>query len=473
MWARTWGVAEPSREELEAENARLAGRVAELEAAAAEQTERLAEQTERLKQLERLVESLQRRGKRQAAPFSKGDPALNPKKPGRKSGSGHGRHGHRFAPTHIDRELEAPLPGCCPECGGGIIFERYDDQYQSEVPEMQTRVTRFKVGIGHCARCSRRVQGRHLEQTSDALGAASSQLGPNARGFGHWLHYVLGLSFAKAASVLARLGVPVTAGALSSGAQSTGRALAPTTKEIVAKVASSDVVVMDETGWRISGWGAWLWVATTPAYTAYNVAWERGFADATNLVPDDYTGTIVRDGYVAYRNYQQATHQTCTAHLLRRCGEMIEADPENTAVPLKVKRLLKAGLAARALPDEERELEAKRIGDAFDVLLERPTYCDADRRLIKHLTNERSALLTFLGNPAVDATNWRGEQAIRPAVVNRKVFGGNRTDTGAVTQSRMMTYFRTAVQQAVDPIAGLVELARAPDRHIIDGLGLT
>jgi transposase len=473
-------VAEVTREELEAENARLAGRVAELEATTAEQTERLAEQTERLaeqterlKQLERLVESLQRRGKRQAAPFSKGDPVTDPKKPGRKSGEAHGRHGHRFAPAHIDRELDAPLPGCCPDCGGGIIFERFDEQFQTEVPEMQPRVTRFVVGIGRCARCARRVQGRHLEQTSDALGAAGSQLGPNARGFGHWLHYVLGLSFAKAASVLARLGVPVTAGALSSGAQSTGRALAPTTKEIVAKVASSDVVVMDETGWRISGWGAWLWVATTPAYTAYNVAWERGFADATDLVPADYTGTIVRDGYVAYRNYQHATHQTCTAHLLRRCGEMIEADPDNTAVPLQVKRLLKAGLAARALPDQEREVEAIRIGDAFDVLAERPTYCDADRRLIKHLTNERNALLTFLGDPAVDATNWRGEQAIRPAVVNRKVFGGNRTDTGALTQSRMMTYFRTAVQQAIDPIAGLVELARAPDRHIIGGLGLT
>ena len=57
--------------------------------------------------------------------------------------------------------------------------------------------------------------------------------------------------------------------------------------------------------------------------------------------------------------------------------------------------------------------------------------------------------------------------------MNRKVFGGNRTENGAATQSRMMTYFRTAVQQGVDPVAGLVALARAPDRHTISGLGLT
>ena len=31
----------------------------------------------------------------------------------------------------------------------------------------------------------------------------------------------------------------------------------------------------------------------------------------------------------------------------------------------------------------------------------------------------------------VQATNWPAEQAIRPAVVNRKVWGGNRTEAGA------------------------------------------
>ena len=231
---------------------------------------------------------------------------------------------------------------------------------------------------------------------------------------------------------------------------------------------------MDETGWRIAGWGAWLWVATTADHTAYNVAWGRRFTDATDLVPEDYDGTIARDGYVVYRNYTDATHQTCTAHLLRRCVEMIEADhPQGQATPRQVKTLLTEALAARELPEAERAVEAQRIGAAFDSVIDRPTHCDPDRRLVKHLSNERHALLSFLANPQVDATSWRAEQAIRPAVVNRKVFGGNRTENGAATQSRMMTYFRTAVQQGVDPIAGLVALARAPDRHTIGGLGLT
>jgi transposase len=62
----------------------------------------------------------------------------------------------------------------------------------------------------------------------------------------------------------------------------------------------------------------------------------------------------------------------------------------------------------------------------------------------------------------VDATNWRAEQAIRPAVVNRKVWGGNRTWRGAETQGRMMSLLRTAAQQGVDAVDFLARLARAP-----------
>jgi len=47
---------------------------------------------------------------------------------------------------------------------------------------------------------------------------------------------------------------------------------------------------------------------------------------------------------------------------------------------------------------------------------------DENRKLAKHLYAEKEALFTFLTHDGVDATNWRAEQAIRPAVVNRKVW---------------------------------------------------
>ncbi len=207
--------------------------------------------------------------------------------------------------------------------------------------------------------------------------------------------------------------------------------------------------------------------------TLYDVAHDRDFAAATNLVPADFAGTVVRDGWVVYNSYKDASHQTCIAHLLRRCHEMIEDSPAwARGTPRQVRDLLLEALAARELDAAARARAVADIGERFDLLFEQAHPHDANRRLIKHLRHERGDLLTFLTTDGVDATNWRGEQAIRPAVVNRKVWGGNRSDAGAETQGRLMTFLRTAHQQGTDAIAVLVDLARAPNPGVVAGLTL-
>jgi transposase len=92
---------------------------------------------------------------------------------------------------------------------------------------------------------------------------------------------------------------------------------------------------------------------------------------------------------------------------------------------------------------------------------------EENRKLVKHLRNEREALFTFLLDPAVPASNWWGEQAVRPAVVTRKIWGGNRTDRGAVTQQRIASYFRSADQQGVDAYPLLETAMRSPTPIVI------
>ena len=427
----------------------------------------------RIAELERLVEEVRRSGKRQAAPFRKGDPKEAPAKPGRKKGNAHGRHGHRMAPTHVDREIDVGLPGSCPHCGGEIVEGDVFDQYQSELPEMRPVVTRFRVHVGRCRGCKKRIQPRHPEQTSDALGAAGSQLGPNAKAWAAWLHYGLGLSFGKVTDVLGRLGVPVTRGALPQSATSTCTDLVPTNKAIRKHVGSSDMVVMDESGWRIGGKNAWLWVAVSRDATLYYVDYGRGFSEAVKLVDEDYDGVIVRDGWGVYSSYTKATHQTCIAHLLRRCREMKEELPDwALGTPKRVADILTDALDARDLSGSEREAAFDDVTERMDMVLEGPTAHKANKRLIKHLRHEQDALFTFLRIPDIDATNWRGEQAVRPAVVNRKVWGGNRTEHGATVQGSIMTFLRTATQQGVDAIEAIVTLARDPTPGIAPGLRL-
>jgi transposase len=456
---------QPSSDELASEVRALRELVESETDRIAELTEALSARDARVTELEKLLEESRRSGKRQAAPFSKGDPAEEPKRPGRKSGDRHGRHGHRMAPVGpIDRELSAPLPACCPDCGGAIRFEREDEQFQTELFERRPTVTRLVIGIGRCTNCKRRVQGRHPEQTSDALGAAASQVGPNAMSLATWLHYVMGLSFKKSASVLGHMGVPVTAGALSSGAQSTGTDLVPVHQEIVDMLNDVGVVVPEETGWRVGGEGAWLWVVTNDRATAYNMADGRGCDQAKELLHEDFSGVIVRDGWIVYRQFTKAEHQTCTACLLRRCHELLASNPEwARSTPREVKEILLAGLDARGLSKKKRLEVVADLTERVQLLGEQARPYDENRKLVAHLTNKIDALFSYLTHPGVDATDWRAEQAVRPAVVNRKLWGGNRTWRRAGTQGRIMSALRTAVQQGLDPIELLVQLARAPD----------
>jgi len=87
---------------------------------------------------------------------------------------------------------------------------------------------------------------------------------------------------------------------------------------------------------------------------------------------------------------------------------------------------------------------------------------------VKHLGKESGHLFTFLERSDVEATNWKGEQAIRPAVVNRKSWGGNFTWAGADTQEVLSSVLATARAQGKDPISVLVPLLRSPTPRLAD-----
>src|SRR5438034_9533558 len=82
--------------------------------------------------------------------------------------------------------------------------------------------------------------------------------------------------------------------------------------------------------------------------------------------------------------------------------------------------------------------------------------------------HEYDRLFLYLNCPGLEATNWRGEQAIRPAVVARKVWGGNRTENGAHAQEVLTSVLRTSRQRAADPLPSLAALLRSPKSYVLD-----
>ena len=243
---------------------------------------RLAELEARVTELTRKLEEATRAGKRQAAPFRKGPPKPSPKNPAPKSGEAHGPHGHRpLPPGSVAERHQAPLPDACPHCRGPLIETGTAEQFQTEIPRTPL-IRQFTVHLGHCTDCGRRTQGRHPLQTSDALGAAASQIGPDAQA-AVWPCCTLqaGLSHGKVAAVFGSLfGIALSRGACAQINGRSGTRLehsSPSTSRILVSIRTSKHLSADETGWRVGGHNAWLheWVgdeATGYAIDSANAA---------------------------------------------------------------------------------------------------------------------------------------------------------------------------------------------------------
>ena len=216
-----------------------------------------------------------------------------------------------------------------PDCGGAVEVTRVASQYQEELPVVRPVVRRFDIEVGHCSQCQRRVQGRHVLQTSDALGAAGVQLGPAVVALVVELHTEMGVPLAKVAHLLrTTFGLQVTPGGLAHVLHRAARAAAPAYTELCEQVRK--------------------WAFVTPDTTVYAICPGRGFDDAATVLGTDYVGVLVRDGWAPYRCYD-GLHQTCLNHLLQRCKQLREDHPDSPWAG-EVQAVLRAGLDLLAVP---------------------------------------------------------------------------------------------------------------------------
>jgi transposase len=417
------------------------------------------EQTNR--ELEKRLDVVERSLKRQAAPFAKGTPKRRPKKPGRKKGDQHGDHAHREPPPpdQVDETLEAPLPDRCPDCGGGVVEDHLDQQFQTEIPR-QPIVRQFNIHCGHCEQCGKHLRGRHSLQTSDATGAAQSQLGGDAQAAIVYLNKHAGMSYGKIADAFHKtFRITVTPGGCAQVVLRAGQVLRPVyDQQIVPRIINSKHLTPDETGWRIGGHPAWLhgWVGDDGA-TLYAIDPQRSADVLQKVIGSDWSGSMTHDGFSSYDRFADAAHQQCVDHALRRARGLLDKQRGAAKVfPQQVIDLFTAALRRRDRLDAEAA-DLDRRGRAHEDyvqrlrdLTEQPRRNPANARFAKHLRKHAASWFLFLVEPTTPATNHRAEQALKTPIVNRKVWGGNRTQAGGQAQTVIGSVLQTCKNKAID-----------------------
>ena len=266
-------------------------------------------------------------------------------------------------------------------------------------------------------------------------------------------------------------GLVVASAALVRSGHRLRRLARPSYDRLVEAARHSAVQHVDETGWKIGGRSAWLWVFADEHATLYRIRRSRGHEVVVEVLGEDYQGVLVSDCFLAY-DPLNFTKSKCSAHLLKRCSE-VEQSKTRGAVRFsrRVAALLRRAMALKrrrgTISDHGYAVLRGKVHAELDRLLA-GTYTDPDNaRLAKLLRKHRDSVLRFLDHDGVDATNNLAEREGRPAVIARKLSAGNRTEAGAETHAVLASVFRTYRRQGRDILEAVVALLRHGPGHVV------
>ena len=291
----------------------------------------VARLTTTIKELRKQLAAAQRAGKRQAAPFSKGERTSKPRRPGRKPGTGN--FSYRKPPA-VDELTEPTIDVAvseesCPGCGGILEHDGESLAYVTDIPPMpRPQVTEYRVQVCRCVSCGRRVRGRHRDVGPDQYGASAHRVGRRVMAAAHMLHYGVGLPVRRVPVVLRALtGVELSQSAITQDALRRARgAVGDAYQRLRESVRESAVVHTDDTGWRVGGEGAFLMAFETDDATVYQVRGRHRNEEVREVVPGDYAGVMVTDRARSYdaRALSGVRQQKCLAHVLRSISEVVQ-----------------------------------------------------------------------------------------------------------------------------------------------------
>lgn len=382
----------------------------------------------------------------------------------------------RPRPETIDRTVQVPAPRRCPLCGGEVrVYEDYeaDEHLQEDILEGRRQVTCFVHPAARCRTCRRWVK---QEGPDELLG---KRIGPHARGMSSFFRTEIGMSTRKVTQAIGGIsGLTFTAAAGIGFEIELARRAGPLVEDIEKKVAASDVVHADETGWRMDGHSGEFWFHGNRQLAHFHWDKSRAGEVSRRILGDLFDGVLVTDCYAGYRRHAAGAKQKCLVHLARSAREWKPLAAAAEA-PLGVKFFddviawVKRGCRFHR---ERKNGELSLTEQATEKQwlreeLQRLKTCELDhgkaRTLQRRLIDNQDDWLVFLDRVGVDPTNNLAERALRPLVVLRKLTYGSRSAAGARRVATMLTVIETSKRHGHSTLDFLYVLqTRSPGRAL-------
>lgn len=432
------------------ENEELKGKVRELE--------------ERMGQIE---ERLNKNSRNSSRPPSKDEPGVKKEEKGkqqegRKRGGQKGHQGNQrylYKPEEC-QQIEEVKPLTCSHCGGELRGED-ENPYRHqvvEIPPIKPEIIEYRLHKLTCAKCGHGTRAKLPE-------------GVTQKGYGERLTGLVGLlsahhhqSHGLVQELLREVfGVVISIGGINRLRQELNEALAMSIEQVKIYVQSQKMMNSDETGFsQHNGDGTnpenrrgWLWVLVTPMVSLFEIVLSRSQETAKRLIGNGFTGIVTSDRYGAYNWLPVEQRQICWAHLKRDFVAMSQRAGVSAEIGEALLRMyrrlfrwwhrVRDGTMSYELFVEavsllrrgfQRELESAA---ALSVGTKEKTPLAKTVRTCRQILKVEPALWTFVNHPQLEPTNNAAEQALRPAVIWRRLSFGSKSQGGSDFVARMLT----------------------------------
>lgn len=386
-----------------------------------------------------------------------------PKSPRRRGGQpGHAKHERALLPSDQCQAVIPCVPTQCRQCAKALHGTDPNPRRHQvwELPEIQPLVMEYQQHRLVCScGCS----------TCGALpaGVPSGQAGPRLIAFTGLLLACFRQSKRRAARFLSMiLKQPASAGWIVTLQNHAAAAVQPAYDELAAQLPTQAVLHIDESPSKEGTHKSWVWTFVATTFTFFASRTSRAAAVAEQLLGEAFAGVIHCDRARMYWRFGRL--QWCWAHLKRdfqalidsRCPvrkrlghDLMRPTKEMFALWQKVRDgTLSRRAFRRRMKPIRRKIEGYLLRGYFDARVH--GFC-------KELWDRREHLWTFVETEGVEPTNNAAEQALRQAVIWRKLSFGTQSAAGSRFVERLLTVIETCRRQDRDVYAWMVDAVQA------------
>jgi len=390
-------------------------------------------------------------------------PSVKPKSRRPRGGQpGHDQHLRELIPTAQCVAVVPCVPTQCRRCGKALrgVDPAPLRQQVWELPDIQPLVTEYQrhrlVCPCGCSTCGELPRG-----------VPSGQAGPRLIAFAALLMACFRQSKRRAAQFLSMiLNQPASAGWLVLLQKRAAEAVQPAYDELAERLAEQTRLHIDESPTKEGQAKAWVWTFVAQTFTFFACRTSRAAEVLQELLGATFTGVIQCDRARMYWCYGRL--QWCWAHLKRDFQALID-DPCATKQRLG-RDLMKPLKELFALWQKVRDGTISRrtfrrrmqpIRQRVDALLLRGYFNALTYTFCKELVEHGAHLWTFVDVDGVEPTNNAAEQALRHAVIWRKLSFGTQSSAGSAFVERLLTVIETCRRQSRQVFSWLVMAVEA------------